>query len=37
MLKNASYMFLKKKQNKTTTKKWNKSHLAGVEPETFDM
>ena len=29
--------FLKKKQNKTTTKKRKKSLPAGVEPETFDL
>ena len=38
MLQNASYMFfLKKKQSKTTSKKENKSHPAGVEPEIFDV
>ena len=38
MLQNASYMFfVLNKQNKTTWKKGKKFHLAGVEPETFDL
>ena len=30
-------LFLRKKQNKTTTKKRKKFHPAEVEPETFDV
>ena len=41
MLPNASYMFFLKKKKKTKStdyeKKRKKYHLAGVEPETFEV